>query len=120
MMDIVIPLTTSQLTALVQEFELLTFPKDFVIVYEHQVPCAGIALIQGQIELSRNAKVLRIIEDGYVLGISELLLGQPVRFDVRLKAESKIILLGKSDIINFRSNGRSELHPILSLFEMAE
>ncbi len=120
MMDKVTSLTTSQVEALIEEFDLLTFPNDFDIVYENQVPCTGIALIHGQIELIRNTKILRVIGTGNVLGISELLLGEPVKYGVRVKAKSKIILLGKSDILNFRSNGNSRLHPILALFEMAE
>jgi hypothetical protein len=117
MMDKVTPLNSTQIEALKQEFELLTFPSDFDLVYENQIPCTGIALIEGQIELIRDAKVEKVVANGNILGITELLLAEPVRYGARVKAKSKIILLGKSDILNFRSNARSKLHAILTTIE---
>lgn len=111
MMEKVIPLSSADIDILKKDFEILTFLNDFDLVYENQVPCAGIALIEGQIELTKDSKVELIICSGHLLGVGQLLNGTPVRYGCRLKAKSKIILLGKSDILNYQSK-KSKIHPI--------
>jgi hypothetical protein len=111
MMEKVTSLSSADIDILKKDFEILTFPNDFDLVYENQVPCAGIALIDGQIEILKDSKVELIISSGHLLGVGQLLSGTPVRYGCRLKAKSKIILLGKSDILSFQSK-KSKLHPI--------
>jgi signal-transduction protein with cAMP-binding, CBS, and nucleotidyltransferase domain len=112
MMEKVNPLNNSEIEALTQDFELLTFPNDFDLVYENQVPCAGIALIEGQIDLIKDSKVEQVIGERCILGVRQLLGEEPVKYGCRVKAKSKIILLGKSDILSFGSNKKSKLHPL--------
>lgn len=94
------PLNSEEIEALKKDFELLTFPSDFDLVYEDQVPNTGIALIEGAIELVKKSKVKEIIKDRGLIGIAQLLDEKPVKFGLRVKANSKIILLGKSDILS--------------------
>lgn len=111
MMDNVNPLTMSEIEILKKDFEILTFPNDFDIVYENQVPCTGIALIEGSIELIKNTKVHTTVQGGNLLGVSQLISERPVKYGCRVKAKSKIILLGKSDILNLRQNKKLKNHP---------
>lgn len=104
------PLNSAQIKALKDGFEILTFPSDFDLVYENQVPNAGIALIEGKVELIRNAKVEEVIQKGHLFGIHQLLAGTPVGLGCRVKANSKIILLGKSDLMNFSEDKKSQFH----------
>jgi len=105
MMEKVNPLNAKEIESLKKDFELLTFPSDFDLVYEDQVPNAGIALIEGSIELIKNSKVKEIIRDKSLIGIEQLLDQKPVKYGFRVKANSKIILLGKSDLMRMRKTG---------------
>lgn len=105
------PLTSLEIEILKKDFEVLTFPNDFDLVYENQIPNAGIALIEGSIDLIKNTKVHMTIQEGNLFGVFELISAEPVRYGYRIKAKSKIILLGKSDILNLRQNKKLKNHP---------
>jgi signal-transduction protein with cAMP-binding, CBS, and nucleotidyltransferase domain len=111
MMDNVNPLTISEIEILKKDFEVLTFSNDFDLVYENQVPCTGIALIEGCIELIKDTKVHKKVQEGNLLGVSQLISEKPVKYGCKVKAKSKIILLGKSDILNLRQNKKLKNHP---------
>ena len=112
-MEIVNPLTFSEIEILKKDFEVLFFSNDFDLVYENQVPCTGIALIEGHIEFIKDSNVLQTVGEGNLLGVSQLINGKPFRYGCRVKAKSKIILLGKSDILNLKKNNKSKNHPAI-------
>ncbi len=105
------PLTSFEIEILIKDFEVLTFPNDFDLVYENQVPIAGIALVEGRIDLIKNSKVYKTFQEGNLFGVSELMTTEPVKYGFRLKAKSKIILLGKSDILKLKQNKKFKNHP---------
>lgn len=111
MMDKLTPLSPTDIEILKKDFEVLTFANDFELVYENQVPCTGIALLEGHIEIFKDSKIISIVDAPNLLGIIQLLGGIPVKYGCRVKAKSKIILLGKSDILNFRKKS-SKGHPL--------
>lgn len=94
-------------------FEVLTFKNDFDLVYEQQVPTTGILLLEGEINLIKNAKIIQKITPGHLLGVNQLLTEKSVNYGCRVKANSKIILLGKSEVLAYVKNKKSELFPIL-------
>lgn len=99
MKDKVNPLDPEMIEALKEDFETLTFPNDFDLVYENQVPATGVALLEGFIELTKGSKVKGKYSSGYILGLSQLLEDTPVKFGLRVKAKSKVILIGKSKFL---------------------
>lgn len=105
-------LDENEIAALEKDFETLTFQNDFDLVYENQVPNTGIALIEGQIDLIKNSKVRESIHQRSLIGITQLMKQVPVEFGFRVKAKSRIILLGKSDILGFEQNKKSKLHSL--------
>lgn len=113
MMKKVTTLNSTDINLLLENCEVLTFKNDFDLVYENQVPCAGIALIQGEIEIIKKSKVEYVVKEGHLLGISELLSHEPIEFGCRVKGKSKVVLLGRSDILNFSQNKKSKLFPLL-------
>ncbi len=104
-------LTSIEIEILKKDFEVLTFSNDFDLVYENQVPIAGIALIEGGIDLIKNSKVYKTFHECNLFGVSELLNTEPVKYGFRVKAKSKIILIGKSDILNLKKNKTIINHP---------
>jgi len=102
-------LTPDELLFLTKKYEVLTFPYDFDLVYEKQIPTAGVALIQGQIDLVKNNKLIETIQSGNILGIYQLLTHTPVRFGCRIKSNSQIILLGKADLLQLIKDKKSKI-----------
>lgn len=113
MKEKIILLGPEDLTKLSSSFEILTFKNDFDLVYEHQIPSAGIALLEGNIELIQNSLVAQIIKPGHLLGVNQLLSGKAVDYGCRVKANSKIILLGKSEVLAYVKDKKSQLFPLL-------
>lgn len=87
------------LEILKKEFDILTFPNDFDLVYENQIPATGVAVLEGMIELIKGSKVKGKYSAGHLLGLSQLLEDTPVKFGFRVKAQSKVILIGKSKFL---------------------
>lgn len=113
MKEKIIQLKPEELLKISQSFERHTFKNDFDLVYENQIPSAGILLLEGSIDLISNAKVVMKIYPGHLLGVTHLMNAQPVTYGCRVKANSQIILLGKSDILTYVKNKKSDLFPIL-------
>ncbi|MFP5384756.1 MAG: hypothetical protein ACLGHN_01665 [Bacteriovoracia bacterium] len=116
MNDLLTSFQSADLEKLQKEFEVLTFPNDFDLVYQDQIPSAGIAVVEGALELLKNSKVMETINPGQVIGISHLLEEIPFKFVCRVKANSKIILIGKSKLLSSIKNKRSPLYPLLRPF----
>lgn len=91
-------LTQKDISILGQAFETLVFPNDFDLIYENHVPTAGLVLIEGKLELLKKSKTKIEITDPHLLGISELQDGSPFPYGCRVKANSKVMLIGKSQI----------------------
>lgn len=87
------------LEILEQEFDTFTFPNDFDLVYENQIPSTGVAILEGTVEITKGSKVKGKYPAGYVLGLSQLLEDRPVKYGCRVKANSKVVLIGKSNIM---------------------
>ena len=113
MMEKIYYLSSIEMDILKKDFEILTFANDFDIVYEEQVPCTGIAIVEGEVEFLKNSKVEKTLTEGHVIGIYHLINEYPATHGCRIKAKSKIILLGKSDILELKQSKESKNHPIL-------
>lgn len=106
-------LNPTDIEILEREFETLTFPNDFDLVYENQIPSTGVAILEGTVELIKNSKVFAKFDANYLLGLNHLIHETPARYGMRVKANSKVILLGKSQIMNSVKNRRSVLYKML-------
>ena len=113
-------LNSDEIEALKEQFEVLTFPNDFDVVYENQIPSAGIALIEGEINLIKKSKVEQTLSKGCLLGINQLLMESPVRMGVRIRKNSQIVLLGKSEILNLLKNKRSKLSKLFKSLKIGK
>ncbi len=94
------PLSFADIEILKRDFGPLTFPHEFQIVYEGQIPCVAMALIEGFIEIVRDSKVELVISRGNLLGLNQIINSLPVKYGCRVRKNSEIVILGKSDIFN--------------------
>jgi signal-transduction protein with cAMP-binding, CBS, and nucleotidyltransferase domain len=113
MMEKIYFLSSIEMELLKKDFEILTFSNDFDIVYEEQVPCTGIAIIEGGVEFIKNSKVEKTLSEGHIIGVYHLMNEYPATHGCRIKAKSKIILLGKSEVLALKQTKKSKDHPIL-------
>jgi hypothetical protein len=98
---------------LTREFEVLTFVSDTDLVYEDHVPLAGIVLLEGILEMVQDGEVHLIVKPPHILGVANMLHEIPSNFGCRIKANSKVILLGKSKILDILRDKRSHLFRLL-------
>jgi len=102
-------LNPDEIEALTNQYDVLTFGHDFDLVYENQVPVTGIALIEGKIEFIKRSKPFFQIAQSCLLGVEDLMRGTPLKHGCRIKGNSKIILIGKSEILALLKNQKSKL-----------
>lgn len=107
------PLNSGELAKLTNTLEVLTFKNDFVLVYQDHIPTTGIALLEGEIELTKELKTCEIVKAPHLLGIYNLLHEKPSELGCKIKANSRIILIGKSMVLSTLKNKKSELFDIL-------
>jgi signal-transduction protein with cAMP-binding, CBS, and nucleotidyltransferase domain len=101
-------LTATEIEAIKKESEVLTITSDFDIVYENHIPSTGVVLLSGKIELIKGDDRLRI-EPHHMLGVKELLNEEPSTYGFRIKADSQVVLIGKSTILNSLKDKKSQL-----------
>ncbi len=110
-------LTEHQITILKENHEIHSIQNDCDLVYEKQIPNTGIALIDGEIELTKKSKTLEKITSGSLLGIHQLINQEPSKVGCKVKKDSKIILLGKSEILDSLKDTKSKLFHLIKDFK---
>ena len=114
------PLNEIQIKELKENHEVLLIPDDFDIVYEKQIPNAGIALIDGEIELTKRSKFFESIKSGSLIGIYQLIHQEPIKVGCKVKKDSKIILLGRSEILDSLKDSKSILFHLIKDYRKNE
>lgn len=105
-------LTNEEIEVLKKHFSTLKFSSPFNLVYEAQVPNTGVVLLSGEIELFRKNKK-ETIPPGTLLGVHQLLNDEPVKQGCKIKENTEVLLLEKSDILRHTEDKKSEISAIL-------
>ena len=95
-------LTQDQISSLIKRFEVLSIHQDFDFVYEKQIPNMALALLEGEIELFKKTRVFGVLSPYSFLGFYQLLHQEPVKYGCRIKKDSKVILISKSDLMSLK------------------
>lgn len=103
----------SEIALLTHFCEVLTFNEDFDLVYEHQIPHIGIALLAGEIALIRKKIPTDKLASGHLLGLGHLLNSQPLKQGLRVRKNSKLVVLSKTMIEETLNNPGSQLYPLV-------
>lgn len=104
---------TSDLDILKSHFETITFSSEFDLVYEKQIPNIGIILVDGGIDLLNKRNHIELKSPGSILGLQNLLNNIPLKFKCRVKKNSQLILLPKSEIMRILDEKTSDLYKII-------
>jgi signal-transduction protein with cAMP-binding, CBS, and nucleotidyltransferase domain len=113
-------LSEKQIKTLKETHEVLSINNDCDLVYEKQIPNAGIALIDGEIELTKKSKILERVSAGNLLGIHYVIHQEPFKFGCKVKKDSKIILIGRSEVLECIKNKESKLFGLIKDLEKDE
>ncbi len=113
-------LSEKQIKTLKESHEVLSINNDCDLVYEKQIPNAGIALIDGEIELVKKSKTLDKVTPGNLLGIHHIINQEPVKIGCKVKKDSKIILIGRSEVLECIKNKESKLFGLINDYKEDE
>lgn len=113
-------LSEKQIKTLKESHEVLSINNDCDLVYEKQIPNVGIALIDGEIELVKKSKTLEKVTPGNLLGIHHIINQEPVKIGCKVKKDSKIILIGRSEVLECIKNKESKLFGLINDYKEDE
>lgn len=108
-------LTANEVDQLKKSRETFSVPADTEIIYEKQIPIAGLILIQGEVEFTKRQRGRDSMNSSCMIGIHEVLHEIPVQMGCKVKKDSQIILLGKSEILR-ASEEHSDIFPLIKKF----
>lgn len=83
---------------LLRHFEEKKIQVDQEIVYQGHIPFAGILLIQGNIVAS-NTRTKHVFTSGALIGVKELMEGNPLKYTIEVKSGSTIMILDRTSLI---------------------
>ncbi len=81
-------ISDSQLENLRMNHEVVSFDRDMDLVYEKQIPIAGLVLLQGEIEFTKRYKIQGTTTSSCILGLNEVLNELPVQHGYKIKKDS--------------------------------
>jgi CRP-like cAMP-binding protein len=84
---------------LLRHFEEKRIQVDQQIVYRGHIPFAGILLLDGQIVAS-NTRTTREFNTGALIGVKELMEGNPLKYTIEVKSGSTIMILDRTSLVD--------------------
>jgi hypothetical protein len=92
-------LHSHEIELLKKQFDVITFAHDYQMVFENQIPLVAIVLINGSIHLKMRKKIVKILDPGILMGAFHLLHNHPVVFGCEISAQSEVVLIHKSELL---------------------
>ena len=87
-----------ELALLLVHLDVLSFANDFDLVYEKQIPNTGVAVVEGEVLITKRSRLVETVSSGGIICVSQLYYQEPVKLGARVKKNSRVILIGRSDI----------------------
>lgn len=91
-----IQLTPEQIQRATQFSEELSFSNDFDLIYEKQLLPGVIILLEGELQYLKSKVLKKITKTGSIIGWENIRRNKKSSYGLRIKAGSKIILIGRS------------------------
>lgn len=108
-------LSAIQIENLRRNHEVVSLDMDMDLVYEKQIPNAGLVLLQGEIEFTKRYKIHGTATSGCIMGLNEVMNEVPVQHGCKVKKHSEVILLGKSELLN-ATEEHSAIFPLIKKY----
>lgn len=97
-----------EIELLKKHFDVMTFEHDYQMVFENQIPQVAMVLLHGHILLKTKKKIIKILDPGILLGTFHLVNNHPVIFGCEIKAQSEVILIHKSELLEISGSDSSD------------
>lgn len=91
-------LTSEHAAALLKVCPPCLYPIDSDLVHEGHVPMAGYYLLEGEIKLVKNKKVIKTLGAGTLFGVHEILNKLPIKYSIKIQGNSKVCVLDRSTV----------------------
>jgi CRP-like cAMP-binding protein len=108
-------LTTEEMQVLTSHHTPQSFSDETEIFPTDQVAEGAAILVEGEFQILKNDEACLIMPPGYILGLRQLLNGEPWQLHCRPCQGSKAIVLRKKDVEEAQDQN-SPLHSILKKF----
>lgn len=109
----IIKLTGPQIDYLKENFETLSFGKEFYFAYASQTPNFVGVLLEGEIRVFKKKKVLEIIKPDSLIGLEYLIKGKKIRFDLQVSPNSVLVLLSKTEVMKALKGKKCMLYQLI-------
>lgn len=106
-------LSSEHLTELLKSYIPLEFTRDQVLVYSRQIPPAAFILISGGLLLASKEEDIVFNTPGDTIGLYHVLHSVKTKTDCYVLANSRVIMLGKSEILQALNDKESKLYSII-------
>lgn len=93
--------------------DVKTFPINSPLYYEGQIPIVAYIVLDGKIEILKQKKLKKIVSQGYMVGLKELMSNTSSKYSAHASPESLICFLDKSTIFELMKNTDNELSRFL-------
>jgi hypothetical protein len=105
-------ISESELDNLRKNHDVISVSSDMNLVYEKQVPIAGLVLIQGELEFTKKYKTHSTVNSSCIVGLNEVMNELTVQLGCKVKKNSEVILLSKSELMN-ATEEHSDIFPLI-------
>lgn len=90
------------------------------LFYEGQIPISGYLILDGSIQVSYKKKFKKMLNAGYLLGVSELLNKKPIQLSAEAFPNTEVCFIDKTTLMEIFQGADKELLVLFkTLFENA-
>ena len=109
-----IELTSSLIDKITTYFPSKKFKAQSYLFYEGQIPISGYLILEGSIQVSYKKKFKKMLNSGYLLGISELLNKKPIQLSAEAFPNTEVCFIDRTTLMEIFQGNDTEL---LTLFK---
>ena len=109
-----IELSSSLIDKITTYFPSKKFKAQSYLFYEGQIPISGYLILEGSIQVSYKKKFKKMLNSGYLLGISELLNKKPIQLSAEAFPNTEVCFIDRTTLMEIFQGNDTEL---LTLFK---
>ncbi len=93
----VIKLSDEELKQIEDHFESVSYELDIQAIYQGHIPCIGLVLLDGKIDVKKKNKELAL-DPGSLVAVKELYHSQPFSYDLHIRKSSVVVVLDRTSL----------------------
>ena len=113
-----IELSPNLIEELLELFPMKKFKSHSFLFYEGQIPISGYLVIDGSIQISKNKKNKKVLSNGAVIGLSELLKKVPSSISAEVFPNTHLCFLDNSTLQEIIAGQKKLSDELKEIFEI--